>query len=89
MRYEELIETLGEIVNNEKIYKKGMTIIYTLPEKRHKQLDEHLFYKSNPANALFEHRDVIELDANGVIVKFIKDSPPNDTTKNIETLKNK
>jgi len=73
MRFETLIETLSAIVNSEEIYKDGMTIIYELPEKRHKQMDEHLFYKSNPPTAKFEHREVVELEVEGILVKFIKE----------------
>lgn len=73
MRYETLIETISAIINSEEIYKEGMTIIYELPEERHKQMDEHLFYKSNPPNARFEHRDVVELEVDGLTIKFVKE----------------
>lgn len=73
MRFEVLIETLSEIVNNDNIHKEGMTIIYELPEKRHEEIDEHLFYKSNPSDAVFEHREVVELEVEGITVKFIKE----------------
>lgn len=73
MRYDTLIETLSEIVGNEKIHKDGMTILYELPEEDHKQMDEHLFYKSNDRDANFEHRDIVEIEVEGIIVKFVKE----------------
>ena len=35
-------------------------------------MDEHLFYTSNPSDAIFEHKDVVEVILGGVTVKFIK-----------------
>tara|TARA_R100000908_G_scaffold60850_1_gene38474 strand:- start:1886 stop:2119 length:234 start_codon:yes stop_codon:yes gene_type:complete len=72
MRYEELIDTVSEIINNDKINTNGLTLVYELEEKRHKDMDEHLFYKSNPEGTGFEHRDLIEVEIGGVIVRFIK-----------------
>lgn len=72
MRYEELISTVSEILNNENITKEGLTLEYALDKKRHEQMDEHLFYKSNPSGSGFEHRDVVEVEIGGVIVRFIK-----------------
>ena len=72
MRYEELINTVSEILNNDNIKSDGLTLVYELPEKRHKEMDEHLFYKSNPEGKGFEHRDLIEVEIGGVLVRFIK-----------------
>ena len=72
MRYDELIKTVSEIINNEDIKTEGLTLVYELEEKRHKDMDEHLFYKSNPEGTGFEHREVIEVEIGGVMVRFIK-----------------
>lgn len=72
MRYEELINTVSEIINNENINTKGLTLVYELEEKRHKDMDEHLFYKSNPEGTGFKHKDLIEVEIGGVMVRFIK-----------------
>ena len=45
MTYEKLIETISMIVDNENIFKEGLTLVYELDEKRHKQINEHLFAK--------------------------------------------
>jgi hypothetical protein len=72
MRYEEIIKTVSEIYNNDEINKEGLILVYELPTKRHRDLDEHLFYKSNPYNAKFEHRDVIEVEIGGITIKFVE-----------------
>jgi hypothetical protein len=72
MNYEKLIETISAVINSDEIYKKDLTLLYELPEKLHKQMDEHLFYKANPNSPDFIHRDEIELEVGGIKVKFIK-----------------
>jgi hypothetical protein len=72
MSYEELLETVSLIVENEKIYKKGLTLAYELTEKNHKQMNEQLFYKSNPATAKFTPVDEFEVEVEGVLIKFVK-----------------
>lgn len=72
MNYTELIETISEIVNNDKVYKKDLTLVYELDNINHKKMDEHLFYKSNPSNVEFLHKDIIEVEIGGILIKFIK-----------------
>jgi len=71
MNYEELIETISAMVENEKIYKKGLIIVYELDEKNHKQMNEELFYKSNPTDR-FKQSDEFEVEMGGIIVRFVK-----------------
>lgn len=77
MKYEELIETVSQIINNDKIYKKGLTLVYELDEDKHKKMDEHLFYKSNHNGVEFKHRDVVEVSIGGVLINFTKKSSKN------------
>lgn len=72
MNYNELIETISEIVNNQKIHKENLTLVYELDEQNHLKMDEHLFYKSNAPSDAFVHNEVIELEIAGIYVKFIK-----------------
>jgi hypothetical protein len=72
MTYQGLIKTISEIVNNDDIIKENLTLVYELDEITHKKMDEHLFYTSNPSDAIFEHKDVVEVILGGVTVKFIK-----------------
>jgi hypothetical protein len=76
MNYEQLIETLSELVENEKIYKTGLILVYELEEKNHKQMNEQLFYKSNPATAKFVDSDLFEVEISGILVRFIKKAKP-------------
>lgn len=72
MTYEQLIETVSVMVENEKIYKTGLTLVYELDSRNYKQMNEQLFYKSNPATAQFIPSDDFEVELGGVIVKFVK-----------------
>ena len=71
MNYEELIETISEVVNNKKIYKEGLVLLYELDESSHIKMDEHLFFKSNP-DGKFEHREIVEVEIGGAVIRFIK-----------------
>ena len=72
MNYEELIETVSEIIDNEKIYKEGLSLVYELDKRNHEKMDEHLFFKANPHDTKFTHRDVIEVSIGGVLIKIYK-----------------
>ena len=72
MTYEKLISTMTSIINDETIEKEGLTIVYELNDKRHRQMNEELFYKSNPTTAEFKPADEFEVDFEDVKVKFIK-----------------
>ncbi len=74
MNYNELIETISEIVNNEKIHKGGLTLVYELDDVNHKKMDEHLFYKANPNSTGFIHSETFEVEIGGILVKFVKKS---------------
>lgn len=72
MKYDELIKTISEIVNNEEIFKEGLTLTYELEEDNHKKMDEHLFYMTNPEGTDFEHKDTVFVKFGDIKVKFIK-----------------
>ena len=72
MKYDELIKTISEIVNNEEIFKEGLTLTYELEEENHKKMDEHLFYMANPEGTDFEHKDTVFVKFGDIKVKFIK-----------------
>ena len=72
MTYDKLIETVSLILENDKIYKDGLTLTYMLTPKKHKSMNEQLFFKSNPPNAKPTLTDEIEVEIEGIIVKFIK-----------------
>ena len=72
MKYEELIDTVSEIINNEKINKNGLIITYVLDEEKHNKMNEHLYYMSNPNGTDYEKNDEFEVEIEGLVIKFIK-----------------
>lgn len=74
MTYDDLIISLSQIVDNEEIYKKGLVIEYKLNAINHRKMDEHLFFMGKN-NGDFEHRDIIEIEISGILVRLIKDTP--------------
>ncbi len=74
MKYEELINTISIISENDMIYKKGLTLTYSLSEKNHRQMNQHLFVKSNPVDTSFIPSDEFEVELGGIIVKFVKET---------------
>jgi hypothetical protein len=72
MTYEDLINSIKEIISNDEIYKKGLTITYELDERNHMKMDEHLFYTSEEKDGDFTHRDIIEIETDGVQIKILK-----------------
>jgi hypothetical protein len=72
MNYDDLINTISEIVNNEKIHKNGLFLTYELNDVIHKRMNEQLFYKSNPPTAQCVYTDEFEVELGGLLVKFTK-----------------
>ena len=72
MQYEDIISTLSEIVENDKIFKTGLTLVYALTPVNHRQMNEHLFYKSKPPKeAVFVPQDEFEVEIDGILIKFV------------------
>ena len=76
--YDKIIETITAIVDNELIYKKGLTLVYVLNEKTHKKLDEHFYYKIKSSEIEkteddFTPSNEFEVTLGGIVVKFEKD----------------
>lgn len=77
MLYNELIETVSLIVENEKIKKVGLTLFYELPENQYNTINEAIFRKANPYStkfdsAEFESTNEFEVMLGGILVKFKK-----------------
>lgn len=72
MTYEKLIETVSLILENNNIYKNGLTLTYTLSHKNHKAMNEELFYKTNPPNVNLILTDEFEVEIEGILIKFVK-----------------
>lgn len=72
MDYIQLIETVSLIVENEKIHKTGLSLVYELSEKNHKQMNEELYYKSGQQTTPLIPSNEFEIVCDGIVVKFIK-----------------
>jgi hypothetical protein len=72
MDYNLLIKTVSEIVENDDITKDGLILTYELDTNNHKKMDEHLFYMSNKSNEIFKHRDIVNIEIGGILVRLIK-----------------
>jgi len=71
MTYDEIIATVSEIVQNPQIVTKGLTLVYELDKTTHRQVDEELFIRMNGNLEGFQHQDIIEIEVEGTLVKFI------------------
>ncbi len=83
MTYEDLISTVSEIVENEKIYKKGLVLTYVLSDGTHRKMNEIVFRKSNPSPLIpMEYNDEFEIESktenNVIVVRFIKEKIKTD-----------
>lgn len=72
MKYQELIETISEIYNNENIQKDGLVLVYYLDEKRYRKTTEEFFYKINPPSEQCVYTDEFEVELGGLLVRFVK-----------------
>jgi len=72
MKYEDLIETISLIVENDNIYKHGLMLQYTLDNMNHEKMQEELFYRSNPPATPFTPVDEFEVVLADILVRFIK-----------------
>jgi hypothetical protein len=72
MTYDKLIETVSLILENDNIYKNGLTLTYALTLKNHKSMNEQLFYKTNPPSVNPIYSDEFEVEIEGIIIKFVK-----------------
>ena len=72
MDYESIIRTIKHILDDEIIIKDGLTLVYELDEKEHRELDEHLYVQLNNTPVGFEHQDVFDIELSGIVVKFMK-----------------
>jgi hypothetical protein len=72
MNYEQLIETVSLIIDNPKINKNGLSLLYELPTQIHNSLNEAIFKKANPYSNNFVPNDEFDLDIAGINIKFKK-----------------
>jgi len=71
--YNDIVETVSEIVNNDKICKDGLTLNYVISGYNHKKLDETLYYKMNSKGTDYKYTDIIEIEVGGITVIITHD----------------
>ena len=72
MNFDKLIETVSEILENEKIEKNGLILTYNLPPTPHFAMNLELFNKTKGVDTEFQPTDEFEVEIGGVLIKFIK-----------------
>lgn len=72
MTYEALIEIVSEIVDNERIEKKGLVLTYELSEEEHIKTNENLSYRLFTPTLIPVYTDVFEVEIGGILVRFTK-----------------
>lgn len=71
--YNDIVETVSEIVNNDKICKDGLTLNYVISGHNHKKLDETLYYKMNSKGTDYKYTDIIEIEVGGITIIITHD----------------
>jgi hypothetical protein len=73
MKYEDIIKTVSEIIENEAILKENLTLEYRLNEEQHRLLNEDLWKRSNPITMNFIYNsEPFEVEVDGIVVRFVK-----------------
>lgn len=72
MSYDELIETISQIVENEKIKKNGLSLIYELNETDHLNLNMQIQQRVQPYSNKLVQSDEFEVILGGLSIKFVK-----------------
>lgn len=73
LKYDDIIRSVSEIVNNELIFKQNLAITYKVSNDNLKKLNEHIFYKYNPQDVICPHRDMMEIEMGGITVILISE----------------
>jgi hypothetical protein len=73
MNFDKLIETVSEILENEKIEKKGLILTYNLNPKVHLAMNLELQYKTQGMNTEFKPVDEFEVEIGGIVINFVKE----------------
>jgi hypothetical protein len=72
MNFDNLIETITAILENDSIEKRGLSLTYELPTNIHLEMNKQIFYKINPIHVDFKPTDEFEVELSGILIKFIK-----------------
>lgn len=73
MNFDKLIETVSEILENEKIEKNGLVLTYNLNPKAHLAMNLELQHKTQGVNSEFKPVDEFEVEIGGIVINFVKE----------------
>jgi hypothetical protein len=72
MNFDKLIETVSEILENEKIDKNGLVLTYQLNPQVHLAMNLELLQKTKGIDNNSEPTDEFEVEIGGILIKFVK-----------------
>ncbi len=72
MDYDKLISTVSEIIENDKIEKKDLSLEYSIDETDYKGIQEYFFYMDNIKTVPVVYTDKFEVEIGGLLIKFSK-----------------
>lgn len=73
MKYHNVIETISSIIENDKIYKNNLTLVYKLTPEEHIDMNEYLFFLNEEnKDKEFVSVDEFEVEMGGILIKFTK-----------------
>ena len=72
MNFDKLIETVSEILENEKIDKNGLVLTYQLNPQVHLAMNLELLQKTKGIDNNNEPTDEFEVEIGGILIKFVK-----------------
>ena len=72
MNFDKLIETVSEILENEKIDKNGLVLTYQLNPQVHLAMNLELLHRTQGVDNNSEPTDEFEVEIGGILINFVK-----------------
>lgn len=72
MTYQKLLETVSNIISNDKIEKIGLSLSYSLPSNEFNTIHQEVINQTNPYSTNFESVEEFEVFLGPILVKFKK-----------------
>ena len=72
MNHDTLLETVAEILDNQRIQKTGLSLVYTLDEPQHKYFQDFFSRSQNPQMVEVIYTDTFFVNIAGMEIKFVK-----------------
>jgi hypothetical protein len=69
--YSVILSVAKKILEDDTIPSNNLVMEYHIPEKQHKKLNEDLFYRMNEQTSEVEYTDIIEVEVENILFKFL------------------